>query len=611
MGEIFLELLNRSITAGWLILAILVLRLALRKTPRWIFCLLWGLAAFRLICPFSLESVFSMVPSRETVRADIVRSPSPSIDSGVKAVDNIVNPVLKQTFAPETGVSVNPLQIALTLAGAVWIAGLLVMISYAAVGYIRLRLRVRTAVRLSEPVYVSEFVDTPFILGVFRPRIYLPARMPEEMQAAVLAHEHAHLKRRDHLWKALGYGLLAVYWFHPLCWAAYILFCRDIELACDERAIRGYAPEQRRSYSEALLFCSVSGGHLAAACPLAFGEIGVKERIRSVLNYKKPAFWMIFTVLVICVIVGVCFLTDPVKAGQESAGGSGTEREGNIGGSDEGGGGSGAENIGSSGQEGSNPSVGNIAGTDREDESDPAAGNAGQEEPSFRLRQADWDAVRRQELSVGEELREEGIRCIARIPEEEITLYGADNGEGVTVELGRERFFYNWLYNSPRDILPDCFWDKAGSRLQVALNVYTGTGADAQELHVLQYRGGELRDNTLELNDYSGMLCERISFTYDQETHRITLTDSKNGSELAVCDTGEIEGTVRELELGNISRFLLGEKLYFQVGTGYFPEEQYGVAEYDGMPVLRMEILMKEAGDGSLLFELGEIRVEE
>lgn len=824
MRDIFLELLNRSITAGWLILAILVLRLALRKAPRWISCLLWGLAAFRLICPFSLESVFSMVPSRETVRADIVGSPSPSIDSGVKAVDNIVNPVLKQTFRPETGAAVNSLQIALTLAAAVWIAGLLVMVSYAAVGYIRLRLRVRTAVRLSEPVYVSEFVDTPFILGVFRPRIYLPAGMPEEMQAAVLAHERAHLKRWDHLWKALGYGLLAVYWFHPLCWAAYILFCRDIELACDERAIRDYAPGQRRSYSEALLFCSVSGGHQAAACPLAFGEIGAKERIRSVLNYKKPAFWMVVTALVACVIVGVCFLTDPVRAGQES--GQGEEGgEGNNGGPGETGDRSDAGNPGGADQEGnSGQPAGNNGGSDQSEsdltaflrqwtaafvnrdggsiaalaseealadlrERDLLQGSAGsysfgesslwpldpeadvwvidrgegtakinyyawtseryatvwterlsfeerdgsyvvtgeeltwhdaissaeefQEaypflngtrmdyltngaglwenvllssyrkayealyepetaavrllnltedssemtverlwendnsftvglqltflrgakysveinmvclggiiwvpqdyylEPAFQLRKVDWDAVRRQELSVGDELSQEGIRCIARIPEEEITLYGADNGEGVTVELGRERFFYNWLYNSPRDILPDCCWDKSGSRLQVALNVYTGTGADAQELHVLQYRGGDLRDNTLDLTGYSGLLYERISFAWDQESHRITLTDSKDGSELAVCDTGEIEGTVRELELGCISRFLLGEKLSLQVETGYYPEEQYGVAEYDGMPVLRVEILTREAGDGSLLFELGEIRLAE
>lgn len=314
MEHIFLTLLNRSITAGWLILAVLVLRVLLRKMPRWIICLLWGCVAFRLICPFSLESIVSLIPSREMLPPETVMSASPRIESGVGMVDNVINPVLQQSLSPRPENSANPLQVWLTVAGMIWIAGVILMLVFAFVSYIRLYLRIRTAVRIQEQIYTSEFVDTPFLLGVIKPRIYLPYGMSEEMRIPVIAHEQAHLKRRDYLWKLSGYMLLTVYWFHPLCWAAYSLFCKDIELACDEKVIRNYDAKQRRAYSEALLACS-QGRHRAAMCPLAFGEVGVRKRILSVIQYKKPAFWAIAVAIVICVAAVVCLLTDPVENG--------------------------------------------------------------------------------------------------------------------------------------------------------------------------------------------------------------------------------------------------------------------------------------------------------
>lgn len=317
MEVIFLKLFNMSITAGWLILAVIALRAALKKAPKWIICLLWGMVAARLICPVSLESIFSLVPSRETIRHEAVLSESPSIDSGIRLVDNVVNPVLRESFTPEPGASVNPLQVWLSAAGILWAAGMGAMLVYAAVSYVLLRLRIRAAVRLEEPVYLSEFVDTPFVFGVFRPRIYLPSGMQEAMRAPVLAHEKAHLARLDHLWKILGYVLLAAYWFHPLCWAAYVLFCRDIELACDERVIRNYDARQKKEYSEALLACSLRH-HGVTACPLAFGEVGVKARIRSVANYKKPAFWVMAAAVAVCITAAVCFLTNPVGEREKS-----------------------------------------------------------------------------------------------------------------------------------------------------------------------------------------------------------------------------------------------------------------------------------------------------
>ncbi len=316
MENVFLKLLNMSITAGWLILAVIVLRFLLRKAPKWICCLLWAMVAFRLVCPISLESIFSMVPSRETIRHDAVISTNPTIDSGVVFVDNVVNPVIRESLAPAPGASVNPLQVGLFIAGIVWSVGVCIMLAYAGVSYLRLRYRVRTAVRFRENIYISEYIDTPFILGVIRPRIYLSMGMEEATLEPVMSHEQAHIKRRDYLWKPLGYVMLAVYWFHPLCWFAYSLFCKDIELACDEKVIKNYDSHQKKTYSEALLSCSMNRSTLAV-CPLAFGEVGVKERIKSVLHYKKPAFWLIVAAVIVCVPAAVCFLTDPVKEEDE------------------------------------------------------------------------------------------------------------------------------------------------------------------------------------------------------------------------------------------------------------------------------------------------------
>lgn len=312
MGNLFVTLLNRSINAGWLILAVILLRILLKKAPKWMMCLLWGCVAFRLICPFSMESIFSLIPSRETLPSETVISASPRIDSGIGMVDNVINPVLQESFTPSVEESVNPLQIWLTAAGILWGIGAMVMLMFAFVSYIRLYLRIRTAVRVQEPVYTSEFVDMPFIFGLIRPRIYLPCDMSEEMRTSVIAHERAHLERRDYLWKVIGYGLLTAYWFHPFCWIGFSLFCKDIELACDEKVIREYDERQRRVYSEALLACS-QGRNRTTLCPLAFGEVGIKERIQSVICYKKPAFRAIVAAMIVCVTVAVCLLTDPVK----------------------------------------------------------------------------------------------------------------------------------------------------------------------------------------------------------------------------------------------------------------------------------------------------------
>ena len=312
MTTLFLGFLNRSLSAAVLIFAVVLVRLVFKKAPKWLLCALWALAAVRLLCPVSIESVLSLIPSAEPVQSEIVYSAAPAITSGIPAVDAIVNPPLQAAFAPAPAQSANPLQILTELAAWVWLGGCAALLLYAAVSALRLRLRVRTAVRLEGNVFQSEFVPSPFILGVLRPRIYLPFGLEPGAQDMVLAHERAHLKRGDQLWKPLGFLLLTAYWFNPVCWLAYILFCRDIEAACDEKVVRELGDGCKAAYSRALLQCSVPR-RMITACPLAFGETGVKGRIKSVLHYKKPTFWVVLAAVFVAIAVAVCFLTDPKR----------------------------------------------------------------------------------------------------------------------------------------------------------------------------------------------------------------------------------------------------------------------------------------------------------
>ena len=314
MSGIFLKLLNLSISASWLVLVVLALRLVLKRAPKWVNVLLWGMVALRLMLPFSIESALSLIPSAETLSPEVVRfDPAPTITSGVEFIDNAVNPSLSESFAAAPLASVNPLYVWTYLAGWVWLIGLTAMLLYALVSYLRLRRCVSVSIPLRENIYVCDEVPSPFILGIVRPRIYLPSALDEAQRGSVLSHERAHLARRDHWWKPLGFALLAVYWFNPLLWLAYTLLCRDIELACDERVLRGMDAGQVKAYSSALLACSVPR-RMIAACPLAFGEVGVGERVKNALRYKKPAFWVVAASVAVCVVVAVCFLTNPERA---------------------------------------------------------------------------------------------------------------------------------------------------------------------------------------------------------------------------------------------------------------------------------------------------------
>ena len=314
MSDLFLKIVNMSISASWLVLAVLLLRFILKKAPKWVNVLLWGIVAVRLAFPFSIESALSLIPSAETISPGIMMDTVPSVQTGVPAINSVINPVIGSSLAPAPGDSANPLQIWIPILSFVWVVGVVTLLLYTVVSYWRLRRKVSEAVILRDNIFQSENVASPFVLGVFRPRIYLPYNMDEQDLSHVVAHEQAHIRRRDHWWKPLGFLLLTIHWFNPLMWLAYVLLCRDIELACDEKVIKELGNEQRADYTQALVACSVNR-RMIAACPLAFGEVGVKERVKSVMNYKKPAFWVVVAAVIACAVLAVCFLTNPITMG--------------------------------------------------------------------------------------------------------------------------------------------------------------------------------------------------------------------------------------------------------------------------------------------------------
>ena len=310
MEGVFIKLLNLSIQASILIVVVLLLRFILNKSPKWMKCLLWALVAIRLVCPFSIESIFSLAPDAEVVNMDNYVG-MPNIQSEAAGTDRSVNKYV-ETHDNE-GVAVekkntNPIY----FLSIIWSVGIVILAVYALGSCLKIWRRVKLSIRTTENIYICDRIDSPFIFGIIKPRIYLPSGISEEQKESVIAHEQAHLKRLDHFWKPFGFCLLTVYWFNPLCWLAYILLCRDIELACDEKVIKNMDVTQKKIYSQVLLSFSESQKQILA-CPLAFGEVGVKERIRSILNYKKPAFWIIAVAIVSMIVTFVLFLTSPKK----------------------------------------------------------------------------------------------------------------------------------------------------------------------------------------------------------------------------------------------------------------------------------------------------------
>lgn len=316
MGDLFVSVLNMSISAAWVLLAVLILRLIFKKAPKRITVLLWCIVGLRLIMPFSFESIFSLIPSNETV-SKAWDSPRPNLNSGITVIDNGVNNYLEGHYFEGVTRPAGHFTDITTIAAAAWLIGTAALLIYTAVSFFRLKKGLRTAVLLRDNIFQSEKISSPFVFGIIKPKIYLPFGITERNAESVILHEQAHISRRDYLWKPLGFLLLSVHWFNPLMWLAYILFCRDIEFACDERAIGLLNTDKRADYSEALLNCS-AGRHVLFAYPPAFGEVGVKSRVKSVLNYKKPAFWLAAAAVIAGIAASVCLLTSPKTGSSRS-----------------------------------------------------------------------------------------------------------------------------------------------------------------------------------------------------------------------------------------------------------------------------------------------------
>ena len=729
MGTVFLKVLNMGLTAGFLILAVMVLRLFLKKAPRWIVCLLWALVAFKLVCPFSPESAFSLIPSREPLPEKIMTGNSFEVNTGIGIVDTPVNAYLEDHYYEGVTVPEDNGNRMMNLFGVVWAAGVVLMLLYSLVSYYRLYRATRVCICTEKNIYRCDRIDTPFILGIVRPRIYLPSGMDKEQAACVTAHEKAHLRRRDHLWKPAGFLLLSVYWFQPLCWVSYILLCRDIELACDEKVIRTLGREDRKAYAEALLSCSIRQSILAA-CPLAFGEAGVKERVKKVLYYKKPAFRIILAAIVCCIIAAVCFLTAPKEAGESTSHEEETaaymedvrmraewyaktayqtalegpdnydykswrvkywekcytydDLEGKVyevyrfdyeflSGSPEDVVLAGGMAVTEDGwvtpdypdsrylvyerdgekrtfvtmlfendcEPGDEVFTGDLltairegaaAGKEQSEEADQDEENGIRMPADYRvdviarMRKVGRERWRSLPSPSGDVADTSGILCIGEIPEKNIRVYGYNDEEighqgvaiefrhvrsGGVLEADSEMYYYDWFYTSPRMLLPSLYWDEANERLQMSCHVYTGTGAAAEELHILQ-RYGTMQETNFSLEDYCALLRERIGWNFDQETRKLTLTDQKTGKILAEAavpaDAGE---SVTDLELGMISGFEPGDEIKFTVFPGYYMDEMYGAAWYEGMPQLQFELLMTQGESGHLAFALGNVKVRE
>lgn len=327
MNQVFLKVLNNSFTASWMILAVILLRMLLKKAPKWTACLLWGFVAVRLVFPFHVESVLSLIPSANTVPDEIAYSTVPNVATGIQTADNIINPALLKHLKPDTvTTNANPLQIWITVCCVVWTIGMAAMFIYTLANLLLLKRKISISLKVFGNVYICDNVNTPFILGILRPRIYLPSGMDAVTTKCVLAHEQTHIQRLDYIWKPFGFLILSVYWFHPLCWAAYILLCRDIEYACDEKTTKDMDKTHRADYCQALLTCSTKKKRITA-CPVAFGEAGVKGRIRSVLHYKKPTFGVVVASLAICALTAACFMTNPKTARDGTAAGMTEEHQ--------------------------------------------------------------------------------------------------------------------------------------------------------------------------------------------------------------------------------------------------------------------------------------------
>ena len=311
MEMIFLKILNMSYTAAWVILFILIARLLLKRAPKRFSYLLWSVPLVRLLCPFGIESVLSLLPTNPApIPSNIIYAQTPQIATGIYSINNAVNPILQHAAPTTPYASVNPIQIWLAIGTLIWFVGIAMLLISGIVSLIRLRRKLRVSMPLRDNIWLADHIQTPFVIGFFRPKIYLPASLSERERAYIILHEQTHLKRGDHIVKLFSFLTLCVHWFNPLVWVAFMLSSKDMEMSCDERVMEQTGADIRHDYSASLLTLA-TGRRIIAGTPLAFGEGNTKGRIKNVLHYKKPAFWISLVAVVAVIALAVGLLTNP------------------------------------------------------------------------------------------------------------------------------------------------------------------------------------------------------------------------------------------------------------------------------------------------------------
>jgi beta-lactamase regulating signal transducer with metallopeptidase domain len=310
MSELFLSVLNMSLTASYVILFVIVIRLLLKKAPKFISYALWGVVAFRLIIPFSFESMFSLMPRNTNVVSiphNIIYQQGPQINSGIEVVDSFVSESLP---APTVGASVNPLQLYTEIGAYIWILGIMVLLIYSVVSVLQLKRQLKSAQLIEQNIFEAKNLKTPFVLGLIRPKIYLPIGLNVEERSYILLHEQTHIHRKDHIIKILAFLILSIHWFNPLVWIAFMLMSTDMELSCDERVLKEMNEDIKKPYANSLLSLA-AGRHILNGSPLAFGEGNVKRRIKNVLHYKRPNFWVVIASATLLIVAGISLLSNP------------------------------------------------------------------------------------------------------------------------------------------------------------------------------------------------------------------------------------------------------------------------------------------------------------
>ncbi|TCO72151.1 M56 family metallopeptidase [Marinisporobacter balticus] len=310
MIELFISVLNMSVTASYVILFVILVRLLLKKAPKVISYALWGVVAFRLIIPFSFESMFSLMPRNThtvSIPHDIIYQQSPQINKGIEVVDSFVSQSLP---APTVEASVNPLQIYIEIGAYIWILGIMILLIYSVVSILLLERQLKSAQLIEQNIFEAKNLKTPFVLGLIRPKIYLPVGLNATERSYILLHEQTHINRKDHIIKIFAFLILSIHWFNPLVWIAFILMSTDMELSCDERVLKKMNEDIKKPYANSLLSLA-TGRHILNGNPLAFGEGNVRGRIKNVLNYKKFSFWVIAVSMITVIIVGIALVTNP------------------------------------------------------------------------------------------------------------------------------------------------------------------------------------------------------------------------------------------------------------------------------------------------------------